>query len=173
MRRGITEETVYVLNPLPPIEDAEVLERAGMSETSEAAKLKPLVIDWQYSFGEEREFIRLEPGQRVLMRVSDAQAFLKECAERGLVTHRVDADEATIARVSAEGLKKAIAFWSDRGRQRLITIRKKLGLTKEEMEDSRHEHWSFYYNQALADLLREHQAKGSTPTRAKKGAAAA
>lgn len=156
MRRGITEKSVTVLNSLPPIDDATVLERAGLADVAEAGKLTPLHIDWQYSGGLEREFIRLLPGESQILRESDAQAIMRECAERGLVTHPVGASEDVVLKARVEGMKRAITFYADRGLKRVQALRKKHGLTKEEVEENKYDYWSFYYNQAVADLLREH-----------------
>jgi len=155
MRRGISETSVFVFNPLPALEDADVLERAGLLETAEAATLSPLYIEWQYSGGREREYIRLLPGERAVLRMSDAAAMMHEKAEQGLTTLRLEGTPEEEKIASVAGLKRAIQFYTDRGNKRLQNIRKRFGLTREEMEENKHEHWSFYYNQAVADLLRE------------------
>jgi hypothetical protein len=176
MRRGISEESVLVLNPLPAVDDAEVLERAGLLETAEAVDLKPLYIDWQYSAGAEREFIRLLPGESKVLRQSDASAMMHEVAEKGLCLVSLKATDEELKNARAGGIKRAITFYTERGNKRLQNIRKRFGLTAEEMKENRHEHWSFYFNQALADILREELNKlvpnvGLQKKRAKEAAA--
>jgi hypothetical protein len=155
MRRGISEESVLVLNPLPNIDDADVLERAGLLDTAEAATLKPLCIDWQYSAGIEREFIRLQPGDTKVLRRSDATAMMHEKAEMGLCMIEMKSTDEQLKTATIGGLKRAMTFYTERGNKRLQNIRKRFGLTREEMEENKHEHWTFYYNQAIADILRE------------------
>jgi GNAT superfamily N-acetyltransferase len=154
-RRGITEKSVYLTNPLPAFTDAEILKRAGLDDTTEAHQGRTLAMDWQYSAGAEREFIRLHPGDFQIMRASDAGLMLKELSEQGLASYPVDADEATIKQAREQGVRRAITFYADRGLKRVQEIRKKFGLTKDEIEERRHDYWSFYYNQAIADMLRE------------------
>ena len=168
MRRGITESTVYVHNPLPPLSDAEILAKSGLDDTATAASLLPLHMDWQYSFGPESEFIRLMPGDRVALRASDANSMLAELREKGLVSYPLDADEAAIKKAVEAGIKAAIVFFSDRGAKRLTALRKIHNHDRQAMEDNKHENWSFYYAQAVSDLLREHLKVASKPAVTKK-----
>lgn len=160
-KRGITEKSLFVFNPLPALTDAEVLEKAKLDDLARAAGRSPFIIEWQYSAGHEREDLVLRPGQRAALRESDAAACMRDNAERGLVTHELDATPEQIEKAAAEGLKRAITFYVDRGAKRLQELRKRHSLTAEEMEERRHDFWSFHYNQAAADLLRAHLAKAT------------
>jgi len=168
MRRGISEKSVKVLNPLPRLADAAILEKAGLADTAEAFNHTPLDIDWQYSGGDEREFVRLAPGASQILRASDAAVMMRECGERGLAMVQLTDNEETVEKACDDAIKRAILFYSDRGNKRLQNIRKRFGLTKEEMEENKHEHWSFHYNQAISDLLRAELNKAPAKKRAAK-----
>jgi hypothetical protein len=172
-KRGITEKSLYVLNPLPPITDAEVLEKAKLDDLSVPRNTTPLTRTWQYSGGFEKEVIVLRPGERQAMRESDASACIAEIGEQGLVTHELDATPEQIEAAVVAGVKKAITFYTDRGAKRLKALRKIHSQTQAELEEDRHQHWSFYYNQALAELLRAYLAQlTKKPKAAPKPAAA-
>jgi hypothetical protein len=162
-RRGITEKSVYVHNPLPPIEDAEILAKAGLDDTAIPADLKPLVRDWTYGSGLTQEFLRLQPGERVIMRESDGNVCLKELKEQGVVIYAIDATPEQVKAACADGIRQAIVFYADRGNKRLTTLRKIHNYDRQAMEDNKHENWSFYYNQSLSEMLRAYLTKFLAP----------
>lgn len=163
MPTKITGKTVFVYNPLPAITDEAVLRRAGLLELTVPAERLPLIREWQYSAGSERENLVLNPGQRVALQEMYAVWLLKELREQGVVSHEMDADETAIRKAALEGFQKAIRFHAERGAKRLTDIRKRLGYSLEEMIEHKHEHYSFYHNQAIADMLREEMVKLATP----------
>lgn len=162
----MSEKAVYVHNPLPALTDAEILAKAGLDDTATPHHISPVYIDWKYSFGEESDYIRLQPGDRHPMQAEFAREMMREKGEQGLVTYPLDADAATVQKACLEGVKRAITFWADRGTKRLTTIRKIHNLDRQAMEDSKHDHWSFYYAQATSDLLRESITRKPAKTKA-------
>ncbi|MGH9557007.1 MAG: hypothetical protein ACRD2Y_14405, partial [Terriglobales bacterium] len=131
--------------------------------------LKPLVRDWSYGSGLTQECLRLQPsGEPVIMRASDAEVCLKELREQGVISYAIDATEAQIAAAVKAGLQQAIVFYADRGNKRLTTLRKIHNLDRQAMQDNFHEHWTFHYNEALSQMLREHLKTLVTPAPAAK-----
>jgi hypothetical protein len=165
-KRGIAEESVCIFNPLPDVEDTDLLKIAKLDELTIAAKRSPFILEWKYSGGLEGEYIELKPGERRVLRASDARLWLKAVGEKGGVVHPMQASETQVRKLAAEGIQRAIKFYKDRGPARLPEVRKKLGLTKEEMEEARHEHWAYYMNAARAEVLERRLRELRSPSKA-------
>ncbi len=164
MRRGITETSLRVWNPLPAdITDEDVVEKSGL-DLMRTVPLSPLRRQWQYSFGPERELLVFEPGDSHVLRESDANACLAELKEQGIVAVALDADEDTLAQATRDALRAAVTFYADRGAKRIAAYRRIHGVSKDDMEDVKHDVWSYYYNQALSEMLNERlKALGKKP----------
>lgn len=172
MRRGITEKSLRVWNPLPAdITDAAVVERAGL-DLMRTVPQSPLSKQWHYSFGPEREMLTFEPGGSHVLRESDAQACLAELKEQGIVAVELDADDAALAKARSEGLRAAVTFHADRGNKRIQAYRRIHNLSREDLADVKHDIWSYYYNQALADMLNERLKEATVGGRKKASKAA-
>lgn len=168
-KRGLSEEVVYVLNPLPDVEDAELLKRAGLALATPATE-SPFRMTWQFGSGLERETVTLDPGERALLRSSEAAEFMETFREQGAVVLPLECGEAEVAKHTADGLRRAQKFYRDRGAARVKDYQKTHGLSKEELEDHRYETWAWHHNQAKADVIEESLRRVlSAP---KKGAAA-
>jgi hypothetical protein len=150
--RGISEKVFHIYNPLPDVDDQEILDRAGL-ELMEPAKKSQFTCHWQYSGGAEQEWIHLNPGEFLLLRESEVKEFMKENREHGMVVVDDPSDPESIKAASIKGLTAALKFFKDRGKVRLVDVRKTHGFTKEEMEENKHDHWAYYYNQAKADII--------------------
>jgi hypothetical protein len=156
MRRGISEKSVFVYNPLPTTSDAELLVAAGIDELTQPAHRSPFMLEWQYSAGLEYEYIELKPGERRVLRESDATEWLRELEEQGGVVHDLDATPEQIRALSIAALQKAAKFFSERGSRRLPEVRKKLGMTSDEMEEAKYEHWAYHLNGAKERAIIDH-----------------
>jgi hypothetical protein len=153
-RRGFSEPVVHVYNPLPDVSDAEILERAGLDLIDPATR-SPWICDWRYSGHDEREWVHLKPGEFLMLRKSELPEFMNENRELGMVVVDDPQDPESIRKATIKGLTAAYTFFKDRGKVRLLAVRKTHGFTAEEMEENRHEHWAYYYNQAKADIIAE------------------
>jgi hypothetical protein len=153
-KRGFSEKNYCGANPLPDISDAEILERAGL-DVMEPKDMGPFTLDWKYAPGPDREFARLKPGDYLILRESERQMFLTELADLGAVVYPHGADPFVKATAELKGLRRAMEHFGRQGNTRLIELRKTHGLTKEEMDDYKYDHWAYYYNQARADVLKE------------------
>jgi hypothetical protein len=153
-RRGFSEKNYRGANPLPEVTDAQVLKRAGLDMT-EPKDMSPFVLDWIFAPGPDREFVRLNPGDHVVLRQSECPMFREEFKDIGGAVYAVDATDLEVAEEEAKAIDRAMKHYARQGNVRLVDIRKKHGLTREEMEDFKYDHWAYYYNQARADILKE------------------
>jgi hypothetical protein len=81
--------------------------------------------------------------------------FREEFKDIGGAVYAVDATDLEVAEEEAKAIDRAMKHYARQGNVRLVDIRKKHGLTREEMEDFKYDHWAYYYNQARADILKE------------------
>jgi hypothetical protein len=153
-RRGFSEKTFRGANPLPPVTDAEVLKKAGL-DMLDAARKAPFDLDWSYAPGPDHEYVVLHPGDHLVLRESETKDFLYLLGDLGCAIYPTDCDAVARAEGELAGLKRAHGHYARQGKPRLIELRKTHGLTQEEMEDYRYDHWAYYYNQARADILEE------------------
>lgn len=163
--RGMSEKVFHIYNPLPNIDDEEILKQAGLDLLEPATRCQ-WICDWKYSGGDEREYIHLSPGQFLMLRESEIKDFLKECAELGMVVVKDPQDPESIREASIKGLIAALKFFKDRGKKRLMDVRKTHGFTAEEMEENKHDHWAYHYNEAKAHFIAEelkHLKKATKP----------
>jgi hypothetical protein len=150
----LNEKIVYIHNPLPDLQDKEIIEKADIE--IEASIRPPFDIHWNYAFGNDLEVVRLSVGEYMPLRQSEAAMFLRQFKEIGMVIVEDINDADELKKKTLEGLQTAQKFYADRGNKRLIELRKTHGLGKDEMEDYKYEHWVYYYNQAKADLIGDH-----------------
>lgn len=169
-KRGISEETVIAYNPLPDVDEGTLLIEAGLEDIDPGSK-HPFALFWQYSAGQERETIELNPGEELVMRESDARDFQRELGEQGLAVRPMDADEDEINRISDAALRRAHEFWRNRGGTRIVEYRKTHGISKEELDERKYDIWSYHLNQARADAIKK--LIGPARRSTKKSAAAA
>lgn len=153
-KRGFSEPTYHGVNPLPAVTDDEVLTKAGLDLTTRARRL-PFTIDWKHDFGENYEFIRLEPGDSVILRQSEIQGFKDMVGELGVAVFRIGCSPVEKAEAELEALRIAMNKYTEQGRVRLTAIKKTHGFSDQDMEDHKYDHWAYYYNQAKADILRD------------------
>lgn len=155
-----------MFNPLPNVTDAEVLERAKLDMIEPREAKMPFALEWTHGGGLEKEYMRLNPGERHIMRDSDAALLVRELGEQGVISHPLNASVEEVKRLVLQALQRAQQFWSFRGGQRLTEFRKKSGLGKDEIEDHRYDLYAFHYNQALADILADKIAELRKDTKA-------
>ena len=94
-RRGFTESSYVVCNPLPTLTDEEILKDAGLPK-SEPKPLSPFRLIFKYGSGAETETLALQPGDEMIFRESDAKTFQRVLKEEGGCIWPMDADEGTI-----------------------------------------------------------------------------
>lgn len=152
-KRGISEKSFYAFNPLPAITDADVLARAGLDELMTAVAPLPFHFSWKYGGTNETEIVQYPPQEMSLLRQSECADFVKRFAEEGLVILEDPNDTKEVKTKTIEGLVKALAFWTSRGKKKLVELRKLHGYSREDMEDYRYDHWVYYANQAKADFI--------------------
>lgn len=151
-KRGISEETVIVENVNPDVSEAELVEHAELD--IEPSSRPPFRITWIRSFGPERERLSLDPGKTAPLRVSDAREMLKEVADQGVVMYSMDADEAEIKQARVKGLQASQKFHRDRGVTRITAYRKTHGLSLEELEEQKHDIFSFHIHAAQEEAVK-------------------
>jgi hypothetical protein len=157
-KRGFSEKVFHGVNAMPDTSDADILKRAKL-DMIEPGKRKPFTLDWRFAPGPDSEFVSLAPGDFCLLRESECHFFLEEFRDIGGVVYPVDATDLEKATAVVDGMRRAMKHFNDQGSVRLVDLRKKHGLTKEEMEDFKYDHWAYYYNQARADVLKDAVAK--------------
>ena len=155
MRRGISEKSVRVVNPLPNTTEAELFTKAKLTLFREPTDLPPFEMVFQYSGGDEREVVCLKPGQQHVMRASDANDMMREKGEMGLVLLELNDPAESVHSKTMAGLLRGYRFYQERGHVRVIAWRQTHGLTAEETEERRHEIWQYHVNQAKADVIEE------------------
>jgi hypothetical protein len=154
-KRGFSEQTFLATNPMPDVTDAEVLKRAEL-DMIEPKERSPFMMDWKYAPGPDSEYVSLAPGDSVIIRKSECAEFLTEFGEMGGVVIPTAASELEILQAKAQGLVSAVKKYAEQGKTRLVEIRKGKGLTKEDMDDYKYDHWAYYYNQARSEICAEH-----------------
>ena len=152
--RGISETLYYVYNPLPDIDEAEVLERAKL-DGIEPKAVHPFGVLWQYGGTLEQEKVSLKPGEFFPLRKSEADAFLKEFGPLGIVAVEDPHNPDEVRKATLSGLNKALEYWRARGNKRITEYRKTHGIGADELEDFRYDLWAYYYNQARADIIKD------------------
>lgn len=154
---GLNEKHYFIYNPNPVVTDEELLEAAGLSDFEPKVK-DPFHVQWIWGgTAADRDVLQL-PSKTfadVTLTATHAATLLKDCGDLGIVLIEDKTDEREILEKSRDGLQKAYRFWSWRGNERLVGFRQKHGLSREEMEDARHELWAYHYNQAKADRVKE------------------
>jgi hypothetical protein len=154
-KRGISEKIQYAYNPLPDISEAAVLKRAELDDIIEPAKPSPFDWLWKYGAGLGSDRIHLLPQKFHALRASEAQEFLIEFQEQGGVVISDPSDKEEVKKATIRGLTAAHGFYRDRGKKQLSEIRKNHGYSADEMADRKYDHWPYYKNQAIADIIHE------------------
>jgi len=156
-RRGLREKILYAHNPLPNISDSELLEKAGLDLMEGATRPILFTWSWKYSAGLEFESLRLKPGEFAPLRENEAKDFMVEFREQGgVLAPNEDVNDPATRKLVIEGLTRAHTFYANRGaNKRVPEWRKVHGLSKEEALESKYEVWTFYRNQAAADVIAE------------------
>lgn len=175
-KRGISEKSYMVANVFPSVTDEEVLLRAKLEniQASEGGSV-PFQITWTYSFGWDKEFVILRPGDEHIMRESDARACYQEKAEEGLAMWAADATEKEKDQARISALRRGLTFYRERGQKKVTDWQKRHNA---DPEGERYGLlWVNHYNQALADTINdvlkaENAAKAET-LKIKRGQAAA
>lgn len=152
-KRGLSEETFFALNPLPEITERELLDMAGMEDVRGAEKFNAFEMNWTWSAGLEREALRLKPGQKALLRETEAREWLRDFKELGGVLVDMDAKPAEIRKASVEGLERAARFYRDRGEIRVVEFMKTHGLGDSELGRYKYQLWAYYLNEQKANFL--------------------
>lgn len=149
--RGITEKTIYLINPLPEVGEAELLKEAGL-DMIEPKEQQPFEMHLQYSYGLEKEQMHLQPQQRLLLRESEGPELLASLQELGAVVVSAEASDDEVAKAHLRGLQTALKYWRDIG-GRLTSLRKDRGLSKEDMEEYRYDYWPYFLAAAKAKYI--------------------
>jgi hypothetical protein len=168
-KRGITERLMHVINPLPDVGEAVLLERAGL-DMLEPSKLSPFVYNWKYSGGLETEIVQLNPGDHVALRESEVKEFMAEFKDLGAIAVPADCDEETREKAVLKGLQTAHRHYHNVGGRRIVELKKGRGYSKEDLEDHKYDHWVYHLNAARADVIAEQikaLRKNTTPSRRK------
>lgn len=170
--RGISEKTLYVYNPLPQVTDHDLLIDSGLDMIMEPGKRSPFRAQWDYGAGHERETIYIEPGEFFAMRESDAKEFVSSANHTELgyvVVNTPNADDPEVKKAAITGLRKALAFYRDRGDKRIITMRKVHGLSEDEINEQRADYWCYFYSAAQARAI-QHEIERLSKVPSKKAA---
>ena len=165
-KRGLSESVVWAHNPRPDDDNATVLLMAGLESLPVGSK-SPFLLAWQYSGGEEREDLRLEPGAFHALRISESVEIEREMREQGLVLVNDPQNEDEVLAKTEQGLRAAFAFWRERGTPKLIAYRQRHGISDHELEARRYELWAYHVASAKAQLI-EARLKEVTAERAQR-----
>ena len=154
-RRGISEKVFHAFNPMPDVTEERLIKLANLP-LIEPSRRAPFDVLWKYAGGLDQERITLSPGETLVLRETEAQQFLTEFKELGMVVVEDVNDKDEVRRKRAEGLQKALTFYSDRGMKRVTEWRKTHGHSKEDLDDFKYSDlWVYYLNQAKADVVAE------------------
>ena len=126
---GISQEQWTLLNPLPRVTQREITDAAAIYDPSADDK-QDFVMEWQFSTGEEREFIVFEPGRPVQLQKQYAAQALEDLRELGLV--QVQRDD--IRSAALRGLNEAKKHFAANGALRLNKEQSRMGYTEEQMK---------------------------------------
>src|SRR3990167_2328881 len=155
-RRGLTERTFFLYNPLPSgITEAELLKRAALPDIVPSER-PPFAFVWRYSASNERETLVLDAGSTFPLREREARDWLREFKEQGGMLLEDPKNDAALRAAQIDGLRQAVRFFRARGKVRVQEFRKGKGLTPEELEDRRHELYAYHLNEAKAEVVKEH-----------------
>lgn len=146
----LNEPVFYVCNPCPETTNRQITDAADL-ELAVTNDEPAFRFVWSYSSGVEKQTLILDPGCRIALRESEVRQLGQQMKEVGIVAVPDTATEAEEKAIFAKGLDIAIKFWKDRGNKRLLTVRKNLGLSKDDMEDYRYEHHCYYTNEAKGE----------------------
>ena len=151
-KRGLSEKTFYLFNPMPKISDAELLVKAGLPLT-EPKNVDPWQVHWKYGCGLGSEGLRLGAGETWPVRESEVRELLSRSKrEMGIVVLEDESEESKRAG-EIEGLRRALPYWRRLGTPWLNEYRKNRGLTREDMEDYRYDLHPYYIAQAKTELI--------------------
>jgi hypothetical protein len=153
-KRGLSESVVWAHNPLPDVDDAALLAKAGLDMLTPKDK-HPFALSWQFGGGLEREDISLLPGEFHPLRASESVEMQREMREQGLIMVNDMSDRAELLAKSEAGLRLAMTFWRDRGAPKLIQFRQRAGITDAEMEERKYDLWAYHVAKAKALLIEE------------------
>lgn len=165
--RGLREERVYALNPLPAgLTKRELAKRAGLPSFPQASAEDPFHVAWQYGTGLESEMLDFAPGdpgdamERFWeLRESEARDFLREKEELGLIVVKDPADLREVIEKSLAGLTKAFEHYDQAGRQQLNELQLKHGWNEAQVAQNRALTWPNLLNEQAALAIQAHIAK--------------
>ena len=153
MRRGIRDRSYYACNLLPTgVTDADILKAAGLDH-AEPNNINPFRLVWKYGTGVDSETILLNPGDKVLLRETEAKAFLRDKAEEGGCLHASDAEKADIKKEQVAALKRAYKFYKDRGKFLATTMLRERNIDSASWDDYKESYWPYYVNEAKSQAV--------------------
>lgn len=152
MRRGLTQKLVYIFAPQPAVTDKEILELATL-DLAEPSGVPPFQFQWKYSFGDECEWLIINPQTFTPIREEEAQWFLKEAGELGFVTVTDPTNDVEVRQAALKGLQAALKYWRERGARKIADFRKMRGLSKEDMEDYKYDYHPYFVAEAKAKVI--------------------
>jgi len=152
MRRGLTQNFVYIYAPHPIITDKELLSMATL-DLAEPSTVPPFQYQWKYSYGDECEWLIINPKTFTAIREEEATWFLKEAGELGFVIVKDPNNGAEVRKESIKGLQAALKYWRERGARKIADFRKMRGLSKEDMEDYKYDYHPYYIAEAKGRVI--------------------
>lgn len=155
MLRGMNEETLVAFNACPVVTDEEILEEAGLPDRVHS-EVDPFRIQFQFGGSTEREVVWIDAQDHMLLRRTEANAYLSENGHYGAVLIPREASDVERLTLVLEGLRKAHEYFQSRGAPQLVKYRATHGLDAEGMELQRYGViWPYHYNAAKAKALKK------------------
>lgn len=160
--RGISERVLFAYNPLPKINEAELLKAAGLDDLLQASKRAPFEFIWKYGSGLQTETVELQPGDFLPLRESEAREFERatNALELGLcVVSVADPNNAETKKLATQALNRAVRFYYDAGYKQLLEQRKRHSYTEAEMVEQKSRYFPYYINRAKELAIKDHIEK--------------
>lgn len=151
---GLNENMATVLNPLPDIPERTVIAQTGIIRRPNGEF--GFELEYQWSVGAEKEFLRLKPGESKILPLSVARSIHKALRHRGFAV--VYTGEDPLAK-SIEALEEAWAFYMNRGPEQLRGLMARHGYKAEDMPEIKRKFAPYLLNETRAKLIRAHIEK--------------
>lgn len=152
-RRGLTQTLVNIYSPHPQTDEADLLKAAGLDLTTPSVR-DPFEYTFKYGSGAEREVLVFRAGTLTAVREDEAAMVVKEAGDLGFVVVPMVPSDKELRDAALNGLRKAIAYWRERGNAKIAEFRRARGIGKEEMEDFRYDYWPYHLAQAKCDACK-------------------
>jgi hypothetical protein len=151
---GLNENMATVMNPLPDIPEKAIIEQTGIIRRPNGEF--GFDLEYQWSVGAEKEFLRMKPGESRILPLSVARSIHKALRHRGFAYVYTGEDPQVKA---LEALEEAWAFYMNRGPEQLRGVMARHGYKPEDLPEIKRKFAPYLLNETRAKLIRAHIEK--------------